>query len=222
VFAFVFRQRSLLQMIIAITLGQLAINAVGVWSVSFFIRYHHMTVGQVGLVLGPISCVAGIIGMLLGGFLADGAARKDPGRTMLVIAASLALMSPAMFLAFVMQQKIFAFAAYALYLTISFMWVVGATVVAQNLAGAARRSSVAAIVLTSSSILGSALGPQIAGFVSDLLKPYVGADCLRWSMVGFSIVSLWAALHVLAARRTYLEDLKRALEPSLPATPVIR
>ena len=58
--------------------------------------------------------------------------------------------------------------------------------------------------------MGSGLGPQLAGNVSDLLKPFAGAESLRWSLIGFAVLSLWAAAHMVLARRTYLADLKRA------------
>jgi hypothetical protein len=77
------------------TIGQLVVGAIGVWSASFFVRYHHMAIREVGTVLGPVVGVSGTIGVLLGGVLADRAAHNDPSRALWVVIASLALITPA-------------------------------------------------------------------------------------------------------------------------------
>jgi MFS family permease len=210
VLRFVWRQRSLFHLIAGMAIGSIGVNAIGIWSGSFFIRYYGLNIGQIGAILGPLAGGAGIVGMLLGGILTDRIAQKDPRRGLWVIGGSLALMTPTMLLTIAMHNTVFAFAAFGVYTMISYIWTPGAVAVAQTLAGPSRRSTVAAIILTSMTLLGSGLGPQLAGLVSDLVKHYAGADSLRWSLIGFSTMGLWAAAHVLAARRTYLEDLKRA------------
>jgi hypothetical protein len=76
--------------------------------------------------------------------------------------------------------------------------------------GGARPATVWAITVTATGLLGSGLGPQITGIVSDLLRPYAGAESLRWAMTGFGFLALWAAAHMALARRTYRADLARA------------
>lgn len=210
VLAFVGRQKSLIQMIVAVSIGQLVVNAVSSWAPAFFIRYHGMSVREVGLVLGPLSGLVGIVGMMSSGVLADRLARADLRRSLYLIIAALTLMTPALLIAFAMDSMWSALAGFMLYLLISFLWVPAAQAVTQGLAGASRRATVAALVLTSTSFVGSGLGPLLTGAVSDLLKPYAGADSLRWSMLGFSLLGFWGAAHVLLAMRTYREDLARA------------
>jgi predicted MFS family arabinose efflux permease len=211
--AFIRSQRSLMHVTAGLTIGQLVVAAIGVWSVSFFVRYHHLEVREVAKVLAPLSGVAGVVGVFFGGLFADYAARKDPARAFWVIIGSLVLMTPAVVVVLHLRDAAAAFAAYGVYLLISFIWMGGAIAMTQNLAGASRRATVAAVVLTLASLLGSGMGPQLTGLISDLLKPYAGTESLRWSMTGLGVLALWAAAHMLAARRTYLQDLARANPP---------
>jgi predicted MFS family arabinose efflux permease len=210
VFGYIGRHRALLHMIVGMTVGQLVVGAIGNWSASFFVRYHGMNVREVAQVLAPLSGVAGLVGVFFGGWLADRAARTDPARAFLVIIGSLVLIVPAVLLAMTRQDAATAFAAYGLYLTISYVWMAGTVAIIQNLAGGARRATVWAITVTATGLLGSGLGPQITGIVSDLLRPYAGAESLRWAMTGFGFLALWAAAHMALARRTYRADLARA------------
>ncbi|HEY3696172.1 MFS transporter [Phenylobacterium sp.] len=210
VLAFVLTQRALVQMIIAMTISALAAAAVGAWAASFFLRYHDMSVREVGLVLGPLNAVAGVVGMLASGLIADRIGRRDPRRALWLIAGAMALHSPALVIAFTMHEQSFILAGFGLYLAIHYLSIPAALAATQNLAGAARRSTVAALVVMSTTLLGSGLGPLVTGVASDLLKPYAGAESLRWAMLGVSLLGFWSALHVLAALRTYREDLVRA------------
>jgi predicted MFS family arabinose efflux permease len=210
VIGFIRSQRSLLQLIIAVTIAQLVANAIGTWAPSFFIRYHDMSVREVGLVLGPVSGAVGVVGMLASGALADWLGRGDLRRTLGMIVGALLLLTPALVLAFAMKGVVSALAGFSLYLLLSYLVMPATMAVTQSLAGPARRATVAALVLTTTSFMGSGMGPLLTGATSDLLRPYVGADSLRWSMLAFSLLGIWAALHVVAAMRTCREDLARA------------
>jgi MFS family permease len=216
----VWRQRSLFYIIVGMALGQMAGNAIGIWTTSYFVRYHHLTVAQVGLVLGPLGGLVGVVGMMASGLLTDRVARNDPRRALWVIIGSMALVPVMMVLTFSMTRTAFAFGVYAVYLFVSYLWMPPIIAAAQGLAGPSRRGTIAALSLLTITLVGSGLGPQLAGVVSDLLKPYAGPESLRWSLFVFSLMALLGAGLVLLARRTYLADLQRATEaPSVLAAP---
>jgi predicted MFS family arabinose efflux permease len=210
VIAFVRTQRALVQVVIAMTISQLVVNAAGNWSASFFLRYHHMNLREAGLALALINALAGVVGMLSSGLLADRIGRRDPRRVLWLIGGAMLLTFPLLVFAFLIGDPTLALASFGIYLVVAYLSVPAALSVTQNLAGAARRSTVAALVVTMTSLLGSGLGPLAAGVASDLLRPYAGAESLRWALLGISGLAAWAALHVLAAMRTYREDLARA------------
>jgi MFS family permease len=215
--AFVRSQRSLFHLIVGLTLGQLTIAGIGAWTVSFFVRYHHLSLAQIGAVMGPMAGITGILGMMLGGYLTDRAGRNDPRGSLWVIIAALVLVTPCMLTTLLSPGIVLSYVAYAGYTIAGFVWMPGSFAATQSLAGSSRRGSVAAIVLACVTLLGGGFGPQLIGVLSDLYKPYAGAESLRWSLVTFALLALWAAAHMWAASRTYLADLKRAAaEPEAP------
>jgi predicted MFS family arabinose efflux permease len=210
VLAYIGGQRALAHLIVGMTVGQLVVGAIGNWSASFFVRYHHMEVREVAKILAPLSGAAGLIGVFWGGWLSDQAARSDPARAFNVVIGSLVLIVPASLVAVTREGQAVAFGAYGLYLVISYVWMAGVAAMIQNLAGPARRATVWALTTTIVGLLGSGLGPQLTGVVSDLLKPYAGTESLRWALIGFGLTALWAAAHMALARRTYRADVERA------------
>jgi hypothetical protein len=77
----------------------------------------------------------------------------------------------------------------------------------QGLAPVRLRALWAAITLLVINLIGLGLGPTLVGVISDLLKPSLGAESLRWSMLLFAAVTPWAIFHywragVLLKRRS--------------------
>ncbi|HJQ15754.1 MAG TPA: hypothetical protein VJ859_02030 [Allosphingosinicella sp.] len=54
------------------------------------------------------------------------------------------------------------------------------------------------------------LGPFLPGLLSDLFVPHFGAMSIRYSLLCFSLIWLWAAVHFLLASRTLIRDIGRA------------
>jgi hypothetical protein len=52
-----------------------------------------------------------------------------------------------------------------------------------------------------SNVLGFGVGTQLIGVTSDALRPWAGDESLRYAMLIFSAVALWACLHFLLAAR---------------------
>ena len=46
-----------------------------------------------------------------------------------------------------------------------------------------------------SNLIGMELRPQIVGVLSDLFRPALGVESLRYAMLTLSVVALWAAWH---------------------------
>ena len=65
-----------------------------------------------------------------------------------------------------------------------------------------RRALAAALILFIGSLIGIGLGPLAVGALSDALTPRLGADALRWALVGLPGIGLWAAAHYGLAART--------------------
>jgi len=75
----------------------------------------------------------------------------------------------------------------------------------QGLVTLRMRSVAAAVLLFIINIVGLGAGPQAVGVVSDLLHDQYGQESLRYSLLIFSFVNIWAAYHFYVAGK-YLKD----------------
>jgi MFS family permease len=79
----------------------------------------------------------------------------------------------------------------------------------QGLVPVEMRSVAAAILLFVVNIIGMGLGPQAVGILSDYFAPQYGADSLRYSLLVFGCLNVWAAWHYFLAGRTLKADMAR-------------
>ena len=76
------------------------------WTPTFLQRSHHLTVGQVGELLGPMHLIAGTLGTLLAGWLVGRRAAADPRYVARLLAGVTALTTiPSIFLYWVPSQQ---------------------------------------------------------------------------------------------------------------------
>src|SRR5262249_8956305 len=69
------------------------------------------------------------------------------------------------------------------------------------------RATTLAVVMLLANLIGLGVGPQVVGAVSDLLKPSLGRDSLRYAMLIMSLVAFWAAYYFWQVGRTVERDL---------------
>jgi hypothetical protein len=69
------------------------------------------------------------------------------------------------------------------------------------------RATTLAIVMLFANLIGMGVGPQLVGILSDVLRPALGNESLRYAMLTMSAVALWAAYHFARAGRTVKDDL---------------
>ena len=77
VLRFMLGQRSLFHLIVAFSLVNIMDAVSGFWTISFYVRSHGMSIGEAGTALGGVWLVAGLTGVLLGGYLLDYLGRRD-------------------------------------------------------------------------------------------------------------------------------------------------
>ena len=79
----------------------------------------------------------------------------------------------------------------------------------QSLVPLRMRSVAAAISLVLGNMIGLGFGPQGVGILSDLFAPRFGVESLRYALMVFACLNIWAALHYWLASRTLIDDLSR-------------
>lgn len=80
----------------------------------------------------------------------------------------------------------------------------------QAIAPARMRTVSAAFLQIVIGFVSMGLGPFLPGLLSDLFVPHFGAMSIRYSLLCFSLIWLWAAVHFLLASRTLIRDIGRA------------
>jgi predicted MFS family arabinose efflux permease len=209
VLRFIGGQRALIHLFIGLALITVVVSGQGAFAYSFFIRYHQMSLKEIGPLLGVASGVVGIAVMLGSGVLADWLARRDPRMRLWVIVAVFVLVSPLVILGLILPQP-YAVPFYLTHIIVTGVWMGPGFATAQNLSHPRMRSTIAAIMYVVNGFVGFGLGPVVIGRASDLLSGPFGDQGLRIAMIAGTAVGFWAALHFYLASRTLKADLARA------------
>ncbi|MBV9330813.1 MAG: MFS transporter, partial [Alphaproteobacteria bacterium] len=170
---------------------------------------HGLGPAERGLALALLSGVVGGFGTYISGVLADRHGRRDIRWNMYI---------PILFIAAAMPFTPFFYLSPSLTVTM-------ACAIIPNLNGAAylgpclamtqslvplrMRAQAAAILLFILNILGYGLGPLCVGKLSDLLRPSLGSDSIRWAMLSTMVPWLLSAVCYWRASRTLKADVAR-------------
>jgi predicted MFS family arabinose efflux permease len=212
VLRYLLRLRSFRHVLAAASLYSITSYAMITWSPPFMERVFDLSPGEFGTALGLVIGIAGVIGALAGGFLADTVARRDARWFVWISALGGVAVLPCL-VAFAWSPTA-TLALLALFPANFFnAWFPSLTqAVGQGLAKLRMRALASAIVLFAVNIIGLGLGPWLIGISNDLLAPTHGEQAIRYSIGGVGLVNLWACAHSLLAARHLRSDLAIARE----------
>lgn len=196
--AVLFRMRAFRQLVIGQSLAAFTYNTF-VFDAVYLERSLAFTPVEMGTLFAVVN-VIGIGATLLGGWIADRASVHGahwPLRCAALFACSYALQSSAFYLASSqVALVVFALIGAALPGTLGVVWAS-----AQSLSPPAMRARAAAAVLSISTFIG-ALGPWLAGALSDAYAPTLGTESMRYAMLSVVVPGwCWCALHFWRASR---------------------
>lgn len=179
---------------IALGVGFAAIPGygLGVWSPSFLVRVHGMSLVDAGLWLGIIGLSGGTLGTILGGVLADRLALRDNRWQLWIPAVGLMVALPlqALFLLWP-ASAVFTIAGKTAPVALVFMglssvfacfWIAPSYAAVQNLVPSHWRTQASALLLLVFNLLGLGFGPLLVGMLSDGLSSF-GAASVRWALL---------------------------------------
>ncbi|MCW1820861.1 MFS transporter [Mycolicibacterium conceptionense] len=164
---------------------------------AFLMRTRSMTLSEVGWEYGLATGIAGVLGLLIVGRLADRLAVRDPRWLMWIVVLTTGLLLPASVLAFTVESRVACVWFLALSYIIGTSYLAPSIAAIQRLVVPQQRATASAIFLFFNATLG-AVGPFVTGLISDTLTPDLGAHAL-----GRSLLILVPALQ-LAAMGCYL------------------
>lgn len=201
------RKRSFL----AVVGGTAFVSAAGysltTFSPAFLMRTRSMSLSEVGVEYGLATGLAGVLGLLIIGRLADRLAMRDARWLLWIVVLTTALLLPASVLAFTVESR----AACVWFLALSY--VIGTAYLAPSIAAIHRlvlpeqRATASAIFLFFNATLGS-VGPFVTGLVSDSLAAELGPHALgRALLILVPALQLSAMGCYLIAARWYRRDI---------------
>jgi predicted MFS family arabinose efflux permease len=182
------------------------------WFPAFLIRSHGMSTSQIGLWLGLMMGAAGGAGMFLGGYAADKFGAKDTRWYLWSPAVAMVAAIPFGVAAYLVDNPYLALVLFAPPIFAANFWQATSFAQTQSLVRLRMRSVASAILLFVANIIGLGAGPWAVGTLSDFLAPQYGADSLRWSLMLFGAVNLWAAYHYYVGGKHLERDLARVDE----------
>ena len=164
------------------------------WATIFFQRTHELSPGEVGLYFGLVNGLAGILGTVLGGKLADRYGATNRRHVLTAPALGMAIAAPLAFLGYYVAD--WRVALFVLFLpTLLNSLYYGPTYSAvQGLVRPEARAMAAAVLLFFQNLIGLGLGPLAFGMLSDLIKPTFGEESVRWVLYFAAFLGLIPAL----------------------------
>ena len=178
---------------------------------SFLARSHGMTPAQIGLLLAVTTGVFGFIGTAFAGVIADRLGKADLGRTMLVPVLATFIGVPFAPIFYLSPSLTWTIVALCVPSLLGASYLGPAYSATQGLVPLRMRATAAAILLFVLNMIGLGLGPQTVGILSDLLRPSLGADSLRWALLSTLITGLAGAYCYWQASRTLQKDVARVV-----------
>jgi len=183
---------------------------VGNWMPALLGRLHGMERGAIGTWLALGSGGGGMIGVFIGGYLADRLGTKDKRWYLWIPMISVALSIP------LTALMIFSTAKYVVVITNIFVKICWATylgpifAMVHGMVGLKMRALSSAVLLLFLNLIGLGLGPLMIGMISDYLNPTYGTQSVRWAM-SIAIVVSAASAFLYWRGSVFLEgDLARA------------
>jgi MFS family permease len=201
------RKRSARHLTIALTLLYTLSFGLSPWYAAFLIRSHGFTTGELGIRLGLIIGASGLAGILFGGFIAVRYFSENERGQMRCTAVAMATLLPC-FVAFLLvpTPNGALVALFPLMMIFNFFFAPTYALL-QRLVPDAMRATAMSVVLLAANLIGMGIGPQLVGILSDLFKPTMGTDSLRYAMLALSTVAIWSAWHFWQVGRTVERDL---------------
>lgn len=168
--------------------------ALGSFFPLFLSRSHDLSTSQIGIVMAIIMGVCGGLATYAAGYFADRLGRHDPRWYSYVPAIAALAPLPLAPLCFLANDTSIALAAAIVPLSLTAAFIGPTITIVQRLVPVRSRATAVATLILVDNIVGLGLGPQFVGLASDLWKPALGEDSLRYALLaatGGSLVSVF-------------------------------
>jgi len=167
--------------------------AFAIWLAPTLIRNFDVTQGQVGLYLGAVLFAGGVPGMILGGYLADFLARKNPRWRPYYCALAVLLVLPFWTFCLLSDSLEMTLALYICGYILLVSTQGAAISMVQSSVMPTERGTASSISSLSINLLGYGIGPALIGLMSDNWAEVYGNMSLNYAVIATVVVSLTIA-----------------------------
>lgn len=178
------------------------------WQPTFFVRSHGLQSGELGTWFSLVFGIADALGLYLGGELAGRYAAEKERQQLIAGTIVFAILAVVRMFAYLAPNHYLAFAALGLVSFVSGLTQGPLFATIQTLVPPRMRAMAIALVLLFANLIGMGLGPLAVGALSDLLRPSLGEESLRYALVFVCPGYFWAAWHLWRASQTVVRDLQ--------------
>jgi len=185
-----------IHLIMAVTVTSLIGYATGSFTLSYFQRSFGVSVLTISLVYAPVVALIGGVTGVIGGRLADAAARRWGMHAQAWLVAVFKLCAlPFGLTIFLGTSLPVVIAAFMLNTVFASSYLGPSFSLIQGLAPIRMRAVWAAITMLVINLIGLGLGPTMTGVISDLLRPSFGEESLRYALLTMASLTPWAIFH---------------------------
>jgi MFS family permease len=183
-------------LVAAITITSLVGYAITGWGPSYMQRSLGLSIREVANYVAFPAAIIGSASALIGGALADRAAKRHGvwAQSWVVTVMKVVALPFAIGFYFVDDTRL-ALGCYFVSMIFAGAYLGPTFAMIQHLAPVRLRATWAALSLLAINLIGLGLGPYMVGQLSDVFKPSMGEQSLRYAMLCVALLSPWAIFH---------------------------
>lgn len=187
-----FRNKQYMLATIGYVFYTFAMGAFSFWGPAFLSRVHGMNVNDATMFLGPALIVGGLLGTLLGGYLANKWRRKNPAGYAILLSVSVFIAVPFSFISFLTTDTTLSLVAIAISLLFLFQATGPINTILVECVPSNMRASAMAICIFFIHAFGDIWSPELVGHVSDRFNSLrIGMLILPGAFIFAGIFWIW-------------------------------
>lgn len=173
---------------VRVTISYALVNVIGyamvLWLAAIMIRNFGLSTSEVGFYLGLAFIVGGIPGPILGGYLADKLALRNPKWRAWLPAISAVICIPIYYVCIIKTASFLPFIAVFSVGYFIFLFATPSTLALMQMSvEPGQRASALAIAMLVNNLIGQAIGAFLTGALSDVLVPVYGSMALNYAVI---------------------------------------
>ncbi len=207
---FLFGSRAFVFTIIGGSFMGISLYSAQIWHPTFLVRVHHLSLAEVGASIGVLRGILGLVGAMLGGFLADRLGRRDERWRLWVPGLACMMILPAELTFLLVPNLAVSLAGLGMTSLFAAMHFGPLYASVQSIARPAMRAMAAAVFLLFANLIGQITGPFVVGVLNDHWAAEYGDLAIRYSLIFGGICAFVGGAVMLVGASSLSRDTAKA------------